>query len=255
MPQTDISTTPPPYLAASRPQLRVLEKHSAAIRWMHWINFPLLSLMILSGFMIYWADSIPGDGLSGQAQMHRVYRIGFGSHTLIRLFPDSFYGILRLSHHFPQGIGMHALGMGLFTLNGVAYVVFLAISGQWRFILPFVRPPQTEHKYSPSQRIAYTLCLLMGAGSVLTGIAIWKPASLHLITALCGGYQTARWLHFWLTLAFCLFFAVHVAQVLRAGWNNLRSMIPGAELVPVHPPNLIELPSTSLTHPEQEAVL
>ena len=74
MPQKDISTTPQLYLAASRPQLRVAEKHSTAIRWMHWINFPLLSLMILSGFMIYWADSIPGDGLSGQSQMHRVYR-------------------------------------------------------------------------------------------------------------------------------------------------------------------------------------
>ena len=212
------------------PPLRIVEKHSGAVRWMHWINFPLLFLMILSGFMIYWADSIPGQG-PGQGQLHRVYRIGIGSFTLFRFFPDSFYSALRLSHHFPQGLGLHALGMWLFTANGVAYVLFLALSGQWRNIVPGAGP-----KYNPAQRLAYTAVLLMGAGSVLTGIAIWKPVSLHLLTSLCGGYQTARWLHFWLTLAFCVFFLVHILQVFHAGWNNLRSMIVGAELVPASLP-------------------
>ena len=79
------------------PSLRLVEKHPAAIRWMHWLNFPLLFLMIVSGIMIYWADSIPGQGYK-----HQVYRIGVGSFTLFRLFPDRFYGLLRLSHHFPQ---------------------------------------------------------------------------------------------------------------------------------------------------------
>jgi hypothetical protein len=32
-------------------------KHSLATRWMHWLNFPLLFLMIYSGILIYWADS------------------------------------------------------------------------------------------------------------------------------------------------------------------------------------------------------
>ncbi len=48
-------------------------KHSLAIRWMHWINFPLLVLMIYSGLLIYWADS-QHEGLNA----HRVYRVGFG---------------------------------------------------------------------------------------------------------------------------------------------------------------------------------
>jgi len=30
-------------------------KHLRAVRWFHWINFPLLALMIWSGLMIYWA--------------------------------------------------------------------------------------------------------------------------------------------------------------------------------------------------------
>jgi hypothetical protein len=53
-----------------------------------------------------------------------------------------------------------------------------------------------------------------------------------------GGYETARWLHFWLTIGFCLFFLVHVIQVLRSGWNNLRSMITGAQIIPIAQPDI-----------------
>jgi len=33
---------------------RLEKKHLLAIRWLHWINFPLLFLMIWSGLLIYW---------------------------------------------------------------------------------------------------------------------------------------------------------------------------------------------------------
>ena len=34
---------------------KLVKKHPLAIRWFHWINFPLLALMIWSGTLIYWA--------------------------------------------------------------------------------------------------------------------------------------------------------------------------------------------------------
>jgi thiosulfate reductase cytochrome b subunit len=68
---------------------------------------------------------------------------------------------------------------------------------------------------------------------VLTGLAIYKPTQLHIITALLGGYERARWFHFLLTLSYVGFFAMHVAQVIRAGWNNFRAMIIGYQVVPV----------------------
>jgi len=55
---------------------RLERKHPAAIRWFHWINFPLLAIMIWSGLLIYWAND--------------VYRIGLGSFTLFQFFPDAF---------------------------------------------------------------------------------------------------------------------------------------------------------------------
>jgi thiosulfate reductase cytochrome b subunit len=73
----------------------------------------------------------------------------------------------------------------------------------------------------------------MGAASLLTGLAIYKPTQLHLITALLGGYEMARWFHFWLTIAYVGFFLLHVAQVIRAGWNNFRAMIIGYRISPV----------------------
>ena len=277
--------TPPTPAALATPisgaDPNLIEKHPAALRWMHWLNFPLLFLMIWSGLMIYWATSAPGANAASSANAsydHQVYRVGIGSVTLFRLFPDSFYHLLHIDGHLTRGIAFHAFFMWLFAANGLAYVLFLAFSGQWRSILPVrhtwkalprtvlaeiafrhpVRPrpagfapdqaepapfapvnaplptqiegPPTD-KYNPAQRLAYTAVILMGAGSLLTGVAIWKPSSLPWITFLCGGYETARWLHFWLTIAFCTFFFVHVAQVLRSGWNTLRSMLMGAELL------------------------
>jgi len=245
----------PPLPTASTPvspetTLGIAQKHSAAVRWTHWINFPLLSIMIWSGFLIYWAASS-----TDHTAPHQVYRIGFGSWTLIRLFPDSFYEFFHLDGHLTRGLAFHALGMWAFIVNGLVYFIFLAVSGQWRNITPtradlahfaaglrrlFTKSPtQTpapqQTKYNPFQRLAYGLINLMAVGAVVTGLAIWKPTSLHLITTLCGGYQSARLLHFWLTIGFCLFFFVHLLQVARAGWKNLRSMIVGVQVAKFAP--------------------
>ena len=222
----------------------IRRKHTLAVRWMHWINFPLLFTMIWSGIVIYWADSIPYRG-----HLSQVYRIGWGAHTLFRFFPDWFYTALGAKGELTTGLGYHYFFMWLFLGNGVAYVAYLALSGAWRELVPprralrdaarvvlhdlhLRRDAPAQGKYNAAQRIAYTCVLLMGAATCLTGFAIWKPASLHWLTALFGGYETARWLHFWLTLGFVAFFLVHVGQVALAGWNNFRSMVSGDEVVP-----------------------
>lgn len=224
--------------------IQLVEKHRLAIRWMHWINFPILFTMIWSGLLIYWADSIPYVGHTSQ-----VYRIGLGKHTLVRLFPDAFWNAIHGTFKLPTGLGYHFFFMWIFAINGLIYVLYMTISGEWRSFVPdrhsfreawlvtlhdlHIRrglPPQK--KYNGAQKIAYTLVVLMGAGSLLTGLAIYKPTTLHWITTLLGGYEMARWLHFWLTMGFCLFFVIHVVQVALAGWNNFRSMVMGYEIVP-----------------------
>lgn len=221
---------------------RIEAKHPRAIRWFHWLNFPILSLMLWSGLLIYWAND--------------VYRVGAGSFTLFRFFPDWFYNLTGVDHRLAEGMAWHFAFMWLFVLNGVAYVLYTAVSGEWRYLVPnrhsfreaiqvtlhdtfsligrghlFPAPPR--RKFNGAQQIAYTSIVLMGAGSAVTGLAIWKSVQFAWLTRLLGGYEAARLEHFLLAAGYCLFFLVHMAQVLRAGWNNLRAMITGYEIVAV----------------------
>ena len=71
----------------------------------------------------------------------------------------------------------------------------------------------------------------MGLGSLVTGLAIYKPVQLGWLCAISGGYEFARILHFSLTLGYVLFFLVHIIQVILAGWNNFRAMVTGFEVI------------------------
>jgi thiosulfate reductase cytochrome b subunit len=204
-------------------------KHLVAVRWFHWINFPLLFVMIWSGILIYWA--------------YDPYHIGS-----FHFFPDFVYRLLHIDHRLADGMALHFVFMWLFALNGLAYVIYTVWSGEWRYLVPRSRyafrdawhvmlhdlglhkqlPPQ--EKYNAAQQISYTAIVLMGAGSVLTGLAIYKPIQLAWLTAIFGGYEGARLFHFLLTIGYLLFFLVHIAQVARAGWRNFQSMITGYEL-------------------------
>ena len=225
-------------------------KHLLAIRWMHWINFPVLFVMIWSGLLIYWNDSD-----NAYKHPHMVYRIGIGSFTLFRFFPDWFYKLINAPYRVTIGLGNHFFFMWIFAINGIAYVTYTLISGEWRFMVPERRslidaiqvtlvdlhlrkglPEQT--KYNGAQRIAYTSVILMGFGSLVTGLAIYKPTQAHWLTSILGGYEMARWEHFWLTMAFLGFFVVHVGQVVLAGWNNFRSMVTGLEIKRADEPSL-----------------
>jgi len=226
----------------AQPILVLEKKHPLAIRWMHWINFPVLFTMIWSGILIYWNDSD-----NAYQHPHEVYRVGIGSLTLFRFFPPWFYKQIDAPYHVTKALGYHFFFMWIFALNGIAYAAYLLWSREWKFLAPsrasireaiqvtlvdlHIRkglPPQT--KYNGAQRIAYTSVILMGFGSLITGLAIYKPTQAHWLTTLLGGYEMARWLHFLLTIAFCGFFLVHVGQVILAGWNNFRAMVSGYEL-------------------------
>jgi thiosulfate reductase cytochrome b subunit len=231
-----------PVTAPVAARVRLDKKHPLAIRWMHWVNFPVLFTMIWSGILIYWNDSD-----NAYRHPHAVYRVGIGRFTLLRLFPEWFYRRLDVPYHVTRGLGYHFFFMWIFAVNGIAYVLYLAISGEWRLLVPERRsvrdaiqvtlvdlhlrkglPPQK--KYNGAQRIAYSAVIAMGAGMVITGLAIYKPTQAHWLTTMLGGYEMARWLHFWLTMGFLGFFVVHIVQVVLAGWNNFRAMVSGREI-------------------------
>jgi thiosulfate reductase cytochrome b subunit len=202
-------------------------KHRRGNRWMHWINVPLLSIMIWSGLRIYWAN--------------RAYSIG-----PIELFPAWFNEALGLERRLAKGMAFHFTFGWLFALNGIAYGIYLWRTGGWRAIVPdrehfkeaigvllhdlgLRRQAPIQGKYNAAQRITYTAVILMGGLIVISGFAIYKPIQLSWLTSMLGGYEGARLVHFATTMGFVLFFVVHLVQVGRAGWSNLASMITGYE--------------------------
>ncbi len=214
---------------------RLARKHPLAIRWFHWINFPLLALMIWSGTLIYWASA--------------VYRIGIGRYTLLKMtFPQRVWSALHVSYRLAEGMSLHFFFMWLFAINGIVYVLYTIVSGEWRELVPdrrsfveawqvflhdlHLRKEAPPHgKYNAAQRISYTLIIVMGLFSLLTGLAIYKPVQMHWLASLFGGYAMARFFHFWLTVGYVVFFVVHIAQVIKTGWNNFRAMVIGVEVV------------------------
>ena len=213
---------------------RLEPKHPLAIRWFHWINFPLLAAMIWSGLLIYWAND--------------VYRVGWGSWTLLHFFPDWFYNWTGLPHRLAEGMAWHFFFLWLFAINGLLYVAYTVFSGEWRYLVPnrnsfreafdvvlhdlgLRKQPLPRRKFNGAQRFAYTGVVAMGFGSLVTGIAIWRSVQFGWLTWFLGGYQAARTEHFLLTVGYVAFFVIHIAQVVRAGWNNFRAMVIGKELV------------------------
>ena len=212
---------------------QLVKKHHLATRWFHWINFPLLTIMIWSGFLIYWAND--------------VYAVRIGGTQLIKFFPQSFYDALHIKYRLSEGMAYHFVFMWLFFANGLLYVLYTIFSGEWRHLLPkrssfkeawqvvlfdlrIRKTKPLQGKYNAAQRIAYSAIIFMGFGSIITGLAIYKPVQFQWLCNLCGGYEWARAEHFILTIGYCLFFIIHLLQVIIAGWNNFRSMVAGFEV-------------------------
>lgn len=194
--------------------------------------------MIWSGLLIYWAND--------------VYRLGWGNKTILKFFPDSFYKALNIPYRLAEGMSLHFFFMWFFAINGIIYFLYLLFSKEYKLIFPNKKslkeswqvilhdlrikkglPPQK--KYNAAQRLAYTGVIIMGFLMLLTGLAIYKPAQLYWLCAMLGGYEWARAEHFSITLLFCLFFVVHLIQVILAGWNNFRGMVTGFEVEKTKP--------------------
>jgi thiosulfate reductase cytochrome b subunit len=201
----------------------IVKKHPLSLRWNHWLNFPLLTLLTLSGLAIYWA-----------------YPAFF--------IPREWLKEIGLDHKLALGLGWHfALGL-FFVFNGIFYSIFLLSTGHYRYLIPDLDsfkeagavilhdmgfkkiPLPQQQKYNAAQRLSYSFVFVLGVMASATGLAIYKPAQLNFLLALLGGYKAARLEHFIIMILFLLFFVVHLLQVARAGWNNFRAMITGFEI-------------------------
>lgn len=204
--------------------------NSVPTRIFHWVNVLALGLMVWSGLLIYWA--------------HDPYDLQIGSFKLLHFFPQQFYDQLGLGRQLAKGMAWHFLAMWLFAVNVLTFLAIWAWRGEWRstvptpatlkLLLPTVRDdllgrpvPLQGKRFNAAQRLAYSSLLLALVGSLLTGLAIYKPTQLRPLLTLLGGYEAARREHFWLLMFYPAFTLVHVLQVLRAGPRVAWGMVIG----------------------------
>jgi len=252
-------------VATSAPECQagvlVVRRHHLLVRCSHWLNVPVLSGLILSGVSIYWASPVyqhKPDPLTGNLDPLADVGIWICAHVPglhhYSSPPDWVYNHMSLGPGLlASALRLHWLCAYLFMLNGLVFVMGLAMGGAWRSLLPrrtdlrealkMVRyytglplatltrrtwpHPRVHTKYNALQRAAYFSVSVAGVLSVFSGWAIHKPMQLYWLTKIVGGYDNARIWHFWLMWLFILFTMPHVILAVADGWDTLRSMIVG----------------------------
>jgi len=190
--------------------------HPVWVRVTHWINAIAILVMIGSGWQIY--NAAP-------------------------LFPFNFPKSISLGNWLAGALLWHFAAMWVLAINGLVYVTLGIVSGRFRRKLLPISPAQVladakaalsfklSHedisRYNAVQKLLYAGVILTGIVIVLSGLAIWKPVQLQELTALFGGYDFARYVHFVAMAAIVGFLVVHVALALIVP-KSLRAMIVGS---------------------------
>jgi thiosulfate reductase cytochrome b subunit len=189
--------------------------HPAWVRITHWVNAAAVAMMIMSGWEVYNASP---------------------------LFPFVFPRTVTLGGWLGGALLWHFAAMWLFVVNGLVYVLLGLATGRFRRkfvpihpgeVVADVKAALTGHlahddlaTYNAVQKLLYVGVILAGALIVLSGLAIWKPVQLQILTALFGGYDAARFVHFFAMAAIAAFVAIHVVMAFLVP-KSLRAMITG----------------------------
>ncbi len=229
--------------------------YSSLLRITHWLNVPLLLLMMASGIQIWWAypafgpdrpnpETIFESLRAGEAQAD-ARAINFGADY--RKFVKSLVDAFGIGGWLAGALRWHFALMWPYTINGLIFLLSLLLteegrhyritradfSGAKEILLHPVRTfphSPVEGKFNPLQKFAYNAVILAGVLSLLTGLAILKPVQFKWLTYLFGGYQPSRFLHFLIMAFFILFIIGHLIMVLIHGWRRgLAPMIVGVK--------------------------
>jgi thiosulfate reductase cytochrome b subunit len=190
--------------------------HPVWVRICHWINALAILVMIGSGWQIYNASP---------------------------LFDFVFPRSITLGGWLAGALLWHFAAMWVLVINGLVYLALGFATGRFRrklwpiyprdvladtkAALTFKLAHTDLSKYNAVQKLLYAGVILCGVIIVLSGIAIWKPVQFQEITWLFGGYDAARYVHFFAMAAIVGFLVVHIALALFVP-KSLKAMVVGS---------------------------
>ena len=207
-----------------------MPRHHWIVRVTHWVNFIALTIMVGSGLRIF--NAYPRFARRGET----FCCYPWAGHPIPPKL--TFGGWLGGARHW------HFAMMWVLVLNGLVYIAFVYLHGEWRDIVPrrgytrdawemmkfylfATRKHPEQGKHNALQRGTYFVLPWIGLLAVLTGIAIWKPVQLSFLTDLFGGYVWARYWHFVAMAAIVALTVGHVFMVFSVDPYSIRSMITG----------------------------
>jgi thiosulfate reductase cytochrome b subunit len=189
--------------------------HPTWVRITHWINAIAMLVMIGSGWEIYNASP---------------------------LFGFTFPGSITLGGWLAGALLWHFAAMWVLAVNGLIYIAMGLLTGRFRRKFLPIRPSaviadakaaltfRLSHDdisvYNAVQRLLYVGVIVAGVIIVLSGLSIWKPVQLQELTAVFGGYDTARFVHFFAMAAIVGFLIVHVLLAVIVP-KSLKAMVTG----------------------------
>jgi len=190
--------------------------HPAWVRITHWINALAMLVMIGSGWEVYNASP---------------------------LFDFTFPKQITLGGWLAGALLWHFAAMWVLAVNGIVYVTLGLTTGRFRRKLLPIRPGEVfadakaaltfklAHDdisvYNAVQKLLYAGVIVAGIVIVLSGLSIWKPVQLQWLTALFGGYDVARYVHFLAMASIVGFLVVHVLLAVLVP-KSIRAMIKGS---------------------------
>jgi len=207
-----------------------MKRHHAVVRITHWINVIALTIMIGSGLRIF--NAYPAFARRGESFCCYPFE-----HTAIP-------GKLTFGGWLAGARNWHFAMMWLLVVNGLVYLGFIYLHGEWRDLVPrrgiardawemvkFYVAVRKDHprqgKHNALQRLAYFGMPVVGIMAVVTGLAIWKPVQLAWLTNLMGGYVWARYWHFWAMLLLVALTIGHIFMVFTVDPYSIPAMITG----------------------------
>ncbi|MDW5500950.1 cytochrome b/b6 domain-containing protein [Serratia proteamaculans] len=176
--------------------------HPLWLRLTHWLNALAMLIMVTSGWRIYNASP---------------------------LFNFSFINELTLGGWLGGALQWHFAGMWLFGINGLCYLLINLFSGRlkrkfWPLspkalladLLAALRGKLGHNDlrhYNMVQRLAYLFVMVAGVVMVISGLVLWKSVQFPLLRELLGGYDAARYIHFFAMSGLVGFVVVHLVMV------------------------------------------
>ena len=223
-------------------------RHSLLVRITHWIITVCFFLLLLTGINILISHPRFYWGETGNVLTKPLFQFHIPSSRA--LVPTGYGYVLPDQNGWSRAL--HFQTAWVLVLTGLLYAVYGFLGGHfrknllpekgdfsWRGIREVIaghlrlgqRGHAEESSYNVLQRVSYLVVVFILFPLIIwTGLALSPAFNSAVPQAVnwLGGRQSARTLHFFVTVALVLFVTVHVLLVCLSGFRNrMKSMITG----------------------------